>query len=304
MINLICQPKRLMKHVGAGLLLVAWSQAFGGEKPSVSVEKVKNEDIFDLYYLPVSLQAVEESLILADIDGIIAELPVKLGASVKKDDLLVVIRQLKSEIYHSPIQIKSPINGQIASVKAKVGGRVNAGDTLLQVVNPAKLAMLCEIPQKDLASFSAGSSGDIAFRVLSPKLLPVVISGVSPLVSALTGTSSCELSWDTKKLSEVDRHAISKQLFPGMVGTVEFKLAQRVGISVPDQALSFEKQSFLTRVVVDGKIKKRPVTIGKDLAGDRKEIISGLAVGETLVVSRSTYLKENEEVTIQESEQH
>ncbi len=289
---------------GVFLLVLTSFQAYSEDKPAVRVVKIKEESIFDLYYLPISLQAREESLILADIDGVIEELPIKLGGMVKKGDLLAVIRQLKAESYHAPIQVKSPINGQIAAVKAKVGSRVKAGDSLLQVVNRNKLALLGEIPQKDLRSFSSDSIGEISFRVLDPKKLAVLISGISPLVSSQTGTSSCELSWDQRRLSESDRQAISEQLLPGMMGTVEFKLAQRMGITVPEEALSFEKQSFLTRIVVNGKIKKRSVTVGKDLPGDRKEILSGLKVGEVVVVNRSKYLKEDEAVTLQEGEKN
>jgi multidrug efflux pump subunit AcrA (membrane-fusion protein) len=268
-------------------------------KPVVSVEKVASQDIYDLFYFPVSLQAQEESSIVSEFIAVVEELPVKLGQEVKKGQVLLTLEHLKPEFFHAHFQVKSPISGQIASIKVKVGTRVSSGEQLLQVVNPRKLMMIAEIPQKVLQFFSVHLEGTITFRAVAEPL-PVLISGISPQVSSVTGTSTAELAWNEILLSSSEREAIARRLLPGMVGTVEFKLHKRRGIVIPNEAIAFEKQGYIVRLVVNGRIVKRPIKKGKELPSDHTEVQKGLQEGETLVVSRTKYLRENEEVSVQE----
>jgi len=292
----------IMKQILIGMILATpvLIQALPEKLPIVKVAEVKSEELFDLYVYPVSLQSKQESEVYSEIIGVIKDVKVKIGQKVKVGDPLVLLQHTQPGYSEAAFRIKSPIAGTVADIFKKTGARVQKGEKLIHVVNRHDISIKFEIPEAELSLLKRGLSGLTEFRLIKEKL-PVKITGVSPLVNPMSGTAKGELDWSQDKISDALKNEIKTKLFPGMIGRAQFKLNFRKGISIPKESVTFEKQQHFVRTVLNNKVAKKRVTLGKEIQG-RVEITNGLSLGEVIIVSRSKYLKENEKVKIEKSE--
>ena len=288
-----------MKQILFAIILASTvaKQALSKDLATVKVAELKSEELFDLYAYPVSLESKKESQVYSEITGVIKDLKVKIGQHVKAGDPLLLLQHTRPEYSYAPFHLKSPIEGTVAAIYKKTGARVQEGDLLLHIVNKKELGLFFEIPEAELNLLKKGLAAELEFRLIKEKI-PVKISGVSPLIDPKSGTAKAELEWDQNKLKNSLKNEIKSKLYPGMIGRAIFKLNFRHGISIPKEAVSFEKQQHFVRTVLNQKVVKKAVTLGKEKQ-DRVEVTSGLMLGEIIIVSRNKYLKENEEVKIE-----
>jgi biotin carboxyl carrier protein len=68
----------------------------------------------------------EKKSLTSPINGVVLEIPVKEGDSVKQNDVLFVLEAMKMKT-----NISSPQNGKVKSIKVKVGDKIEAGQALL-----------------------------------------------------------------------------------------------------------------------------------------------------------------------------
>jgi len=118
-----------------------------GKRYEVDVEVVQDDEVvgyqapfrppprtMDSYVTPVSTPlppkskpaATDKKSLSSPINGVVLEIPVKEGQTVKENDPLIVLEAMKMKT-----NISSPRTGKIRSIKIKVGDRIEAGQLLL-----------------------------------------------------------------------------------------------------------------------------------------------------------------------------
>jgi hypothetical protein len=166
-------------------------------------------------------------------------------------------------------------------------------------MDPTTLIFKIEIPQAELKLLSVAKQGEAQFRTVD-EVLPVVVTGVSSFVDPTTGTATGQLDWEHSKLTSDIESLVKQNIYPGMLGYVTFKLNKRQGITVPNQAIFLDREENKVRVVKDGKSVRVKIKLGKRLDDGTSEVISGLVPGDLVIVTTAKYLRENEEVTVQQ----
>ncbi len=118
-----------------------------GKRYEVDVEVVQDDDVIqsqpayrppvrtmDSYVTPVTAplptkikqSAADKKTLASPINGVVLEVPVKEGQSVKENDVLFVLEAMKMKT-----NISSPQTGKIKSIKVKVHDTIEAGQALL-----------------------------------------------------------------------------------------------------------------------------------------------------------------------------
>jgi biotin carboxyl carrier protein len=126
-----------------------------GKRYEVDVEVVHDDDVIenqpafrppvrtvDNYVTPVQAPApaptpapaagkgkagpADKKSLTSPINGVILEVPVKEGATVKQNDILFILEAMKMKT-----NISSPQNGKIKSIKVKVSDKIESGQVLL-----------------------------------------------------------------------------------------------------------------------------------------------------------------------------
>lgn len=68
----------------------------------------------------------EKKTLTSPVNGVVLEIPVKEGQSVKENDILFVLEAMKMKT-----NISSPQTGKVKSIKVKVSDKVEAGQVML-----------------------------------------------------------------------------------------------------------------------------------------------------------------------------
>jgi len=172
------------------------------------------------------------------------------------------------------LPIRAPVSGFVWSRRALPGTYVQPGAPLFEIADLSRARVVIAVAQTDaprvkvgqVARFSVPSSPDgaVAGRVRS----------VAPAASAQARTVAVSVALENS----------GPRLLPGTFGEVTLEVAPVEGLAIPVEAVI---GSAAPRVLVrheGGRLEPRPVRLGLR-AGDRVQVIDGLAEGEEIVAS-------------------
>jgi RND family efflux transporter MFP subunit len=184
--------------------------------------------------------------------------------------------------------VRAPFDGVITQRNVDDGALVTATSTLLfRLAKNDVLRTFIDVPQINAPSIRIGDTADLNF-VQHPEQL---------FHGRVTRTAN-SLNLNTRTLlTEVDIDNKDGILLPGMYATVTFHLPRAVtSILIPSEALVFRADGTTVAIVdAQHKIHFQKVVVGHDY-GDSLEILSGLRVGESVVVNPNDTVVEGAKV--------
>lgn len=180
------------------------------------------------------------------------------------------------------------ISGRSAS--ATIGAVVNNGTELFHLIRQGRLEWRAEVTAAELGKLTVGTHALInatsgarlegRVRVIGPTVDPqtriaLVYVDVKPLPGPASGSARA-----------------------GMFARGEFELGTQPALTVPQQAVVVrEGFNYVYRVNADGRVSQLKVEIGR-IAGDRVQILSGLAPGTRIVASGGGFLNDGDLVRV------
>jgi len=191
--------------------------------------------------------------------------------------------------------IVSPIDGVVLSLPVKKGQEVNIGTLLVLIGNPDDLQIETGINEVDAALLAVGNRVEISNRALLSEPLPGTVEYISPMAE-MVATSQGEQS-QVKIRIGMDEVQGTEQLKPGYNVNLKIIVNQKEEATViPLEALVENGDKNLVYVVgQDGLIQEREVEVG--LSNELfVEILSGLEVGEQVVLSPNELIKDGVKV--------
>jgi RND family efflux transporter MFP subunit len=173
------------------------------------------------------------------------------------------------------MRVRSPIAGAVQQVAVHPGERVDAGATLIEVINSATLDLLAQVPAAGLARLRAGQPA-LVLPEGAPSGAPGKVAALAPAVDSLTNSGQAVIRVPNP----------GGELRAGAGATARIVVgAPRRALVIPDSALVVLGDSLSVFVVgPDSVAKARTVSVGVRRAG-RAEIVRGLQPGERIVSS-------------------
>ncbi len=177
------------------------------------------------------------------------------------------LRQAQRE--YDLARIASPFSGAITSRTARIGRLVRSGDTLFKVTALAPMLATVRVPETAAFGLTVGSTA----QVIGPggERATARMVRASPVIDAASGTREVVL-----------QVAPGAKLTPGASVTVRIGSERRQVVTLPRSAVGSEGYALVWE---DHRTALRAVTLGSAVAGDRVEVVSGLAPGERVVPS-------------------
>jgi RND family efflux transporter MFP subunit len=173
--------------------------------------------------------------------------------------------------------VRAPFDGVITQRNVDDGALVTATNTLLfRIAKNGVLRTFIDVPQINAPSMKVGNIADLTF-----------IQHPDQIFHGRVTRTADSLNLNTRTLlTEVDIENKDGILLPGMYATVTFSLPQTVrSILIPSEALVFRADGTTVAIVnAQHTIHFQKVVIGQDY-GDSLEILSGLQVGDAVVVN-------------------
>lgn len=253
---------------------------------TVTAETAALKDVADTLTFPARVVARVSALVLAQGDGVVQRIPVRLGQTVGRQTNLMLMTHIDPIYTYAAMAVKAPVNGVVSSIDVSEGSQVQKGQRLAAVTDPRQLRVMIEVPAEErlqlkpgfVAQFRYGTNGEV----------PVRLIGIGPFVDPATGTSQCEF--------EVGSEA-AQAIAAGMVGRISMQTHQHSAIQIPEYAVIYRNEEPFIRILNAGKVKYTAIKLGRK-QGDQVEIIDGLNPGQFFVKRASRYLADGELVQV------
>ncbi len=190
--------------------------------------------------------------------------------------------------------VKSPIEGTITKLNAKVGDSINIGNSsenntletntnkenttvLLSVVNLKKLEAQIAIDEKDLPKVSISQAATLSLDALKDKTLIGAVSSIESIGKINKSQVTYNVNIAIEDLGE-------NVIKPGMSVNALINInRERNVLLVPNDALKKEGDRYYAEVLINNSPQKRVIKIG--LSNEKyTQVLDGLKLGEEVIV--------------------
>lgn len=257
---------------------------YKGEQSSYLSAKEK----YKVYEEMFNMKALAESKLLeAKFELESAELRAK---SAKSELELAQLNLQKTNLV-------APSDGILAEIIIKPGEYVTSQDVVCKFISDQGTNFEVDIPEKDVLKMSVGQKVTINSDSYPDKEFEGTIVEISPVVKERTRTATVKINVENN----------DGLLRSGMFarGIIFIRELHNVVLVPTDSIISLNDTTFLVPVVApdanptEGTIQMRPCTVG-DKVGEKTIVLSGLNLGELLVVETQGQLSDGVKVKFQE----
>jgi membrane fusion protein (multidrug efflux system) len=167
--------------------------------------------------------------------------------------------------------VRAPVDGLVVERLAEPGDIAMPGKPLVRLYEEDVLRVELEVPEELTRNIRIGTPLDVSVDANGMKYR----TQVSEIVPASDPTSR----------SFVVRAPLpsGQRLQPGMFARATFAIANEMVLTVPRNAIEEVGQLETVRVVSDGRIATRIVSLGRSF-GDRVEVLAGLRDGQRVIL--------------------
>lgn len=190
-------------------------------------------------------------------------------------------------------RVLAPDKGVISARTATLGSVVGAGTELFRMIRGGRLEWRAEVTSAELGRITAGTTATVV--AASGAQLKGRVRMIAPSVDPQTRAA----------LVYVDLPVSAGMASPakaGMFARGEFDLGSTPALTVPQPALVVRDGfNYVFRLNADQRVSQLKVQTGRR-AGDRVEIISGLAADARVIVSGAGFLNDGDLVRVSDSQ--
>jgi Cu(I)/Ag(I) efflux system membrane fusion protein len=185
------------------------------------------------------------------------------------------------------VDIRSPVDGYVVAKNAVAGVAVQPGTVLFEVADLSRVWVTADVAELDIARVRVGQTARFEPAAFPGEMQSGRVQLISPVLDAQNRTLRLRLELKNRF------DASGPRLRPGMNGTVHLDLPASSGLMVPAEALVDTGEARYVFVARGGgRFQPRRVQVGAR-TGDKVEILSGVADGET-VVTTGNFLLDSE----------
>lgn len=179
-------------------------------------------------------------------------------------------------------EVRAPFDGYLSDWIVKSGELVAANTVLVDIVNTDRLSLAYKVPEQYAEKLAEEQPVEISVRPFPDKIFKGKVQFIAPIVDKKTLTI----------LVKADVENSDHTLWPGMsTHVIHLFKANPNAIVVPEAALNLTLEGYEVWMVKEGKIVRQPVEVGTRRGG-RAQIIKGIQLNDTVIVTRTDQLKE------------
>jgi RND family efflux transporter MFP subunit len=199
-------------------------------------------------------------------------------------------RELESaRLALSELDVRSPASGIVGARYVEEGERVNSGDKLLTIIDAGAFYAVFALREAEALRLRKGMDTVV-------KVDGTGKSYAGKLDLVFPQADSQSFTFNVRAL--VSAVPEDGELKPGMFARVEVRAGpDRTVPAVPEEALAVRNNDeAVVFVIINGKVSERKIRIGELFGDGRRELLSGLAPGEVVVLYPDASLKEGSRV--------
>jgi len=180
--------------------------------------------------------------------------------------------------------VHAPIRGLVSKRYVQPGEKVAFDAPLLAIVDLSQLEVQAQAPVSDIAQIAAGARADVEIEGLADRTFSGRVERINPSAEPGSRTISVYVG-----LANED-----SLLKAGMFARVRLRARQEREVpALPVSAIRDEAGRSFVWVIADGRIVRRPVTVGRrDERAQLVEILSGLAPADQVIATKFDNLRD------------
>ena len=184
--------------------------------------------------------------------------------------------------------IKAPINGTITERFLDKGGMASTTKPFVNIVNMDVVKITAKVPERELGSIKQGQKAIVKPDAYPDEEFTGKLVNISPIIDRTSQTCDIEIEVSNPK----------QKLKPGMFTRVELTVSEnKVALVIPADSFIKEGEDNYVFVADNGNAIKKKVMLGIG-DGIKIEVISGLNLGEQLIIVGQSSLKDGMSVTL------
>jgi len=184
--------------------------------------------------------------------------------------------------------IKAPISGTISERYMDKGDIASLTKPFVTIVNIDTVKVIAKVPERELENVRLGQKAIIKPDAYPGEEFTGKVTNISPIID--TSSQTCDI--------EIEVPNQNQRLKPGMFTRVELTVSEdKVTLVIPADSFINEGEDNYVFVADNGKAVKKKVTLGIS-DGTKTEVISGLNLGEQLIIAGQSSLKDGTPVTL------
>jgi RND family efflux transporter MFP subunit len=190
-------------------------------------------------------------------------------------------------------RITAPFDGVVTVRNTDIGALINAdsssGLALFVVSDMKRLRLNIGVPQNYAPAVPINTKVEIVVPEYPGRTYNGIVEAASRSVDAASGTTRMQVVVENSK----------GELMPGAFANVSIELPKNMqALSIPAGALIFGRQGLRVATVdANGKVKLKPITIGRDL-GQVVEISTGIEANDRVIESPPDGLSDGDPVRV------
>jgi RND family efflux transporter MFP subunit len=199
-----------------------------------------------------------------------------------------LIKQLHQQRDYA--SVVAPFDGVITQRNVDVGslvqGNATSGTFMFEIMQEDVIRVMVFVPQDAAFGVAPGIEAILRVPELPDREFPGKVTRIADALQPGTRTL----------LTEIDIPNPDGALTPGIYCTIELRVPRRTpSLSVPADAIIFNRNGMQVAVVKNGKAEIRKVNVKRDL-GTRVEVDSGIKAGEQVILNPPVTLADGSKV--------
>lgn len=179
----------------------------------------------------------------------------------------------ETEVNFAYLEAKAPFSGIVAEKFVEPGDLAWPGRQLYSIYDPSKLRIEVTVPERYVSKLKLGVEALVDVQSAGREI-KADIAEIRPSVDPKTRAF----------VVKADLKSPGNMIFPGMFGTLRFKVGERDEIYIPASAVMTLGQLKLVWVETPQGWQKRYVTVGKEVEGNKIAVLSGLSPKEKVAL--------------------
>ncbi len=178
--------------------------------------------------------------------------------------------------------IKAPINGTIAQRFMDKGDMASTNRPLVSIVDLEVMKVTAKVPERDIGSIKIGQRAFVKPDAYPGQVFNGTVTNISPIIDRASQT--CDI--------EIEVPNPDQRLKSGMFARIDLTVSEsKFAPVIPSDAIIKEGNESFVYIAENGKAIKKIIETGIS-DGIMTEIISGIKVGDQLIIAGQSNLKD------------
>jgi len=257
----------------------------------VSVTEVSLGTIRDTLIYTGDIHALFEAEVYAVASGTVIRYHYDEGEYIRKGQVLVTLERRETWDVYMPLTVRAPISGIVARNYLDAGELATDSTPLSLIVAGDEMKAVIKVPEAEMGMIALGMQAELTIPSIKNHVFTGEVSEISPVLDTDTRTCRMAITFENDGMSIV----------AGMYGYVSIITEEKTDVvCVPANTVLFDEEGRedpYCFVVEDDTAHRRSLEVGI-ISNDLIEVLSGVDVGERIVVSGQEGLEDGGLVVI------